>query len=400
HFRSKANASIIIRCKLQMPSGNFATDKMERLIIRFKTSDRGPSLRTIELLSGSARLFNINTNLVGDYTTRQSEKPASIANVWVWNDPVKVSAQNVLRLHVNFPGGFEGIKDAGEFILSSVEVHFVAKAKDFTEKELKSRVIISSGAANKPVTTPPKPPGTVTGSKGVIYLVSKTNQLLWYNHTGREDGSFNWETSESKIVGTGWNFKEIFSGGDNVLYTISADGELTWYRHDGRNDGTFRWTGPKPVASDWNYKNVFYGGDGVIYTITTDGQLFWNRHEGRNDGSPDWSGPEPVGNGWNFKNVFCGDNGVIYAITPEGELSWYRHDGHNDGSFKWTGPTKIGTGWNFKEVFYGGDGVIYAIKADGQLLWYRHEGRNDGSNQWSGPRIIGTGWDSKQIFSH
>ncbi len=47
---------------------------------------------------------------------------------------------------------------------------------------------------------------------GVIYGVADNDDLLWYRHDGRGDGSFRWAADEGKKVGNGWNFKNLFSG--------------------------------------------------------------------------------------------------------------------------------------------------------------------------------------------
>ncbi|MFE1744058.1 tachylectin-related carbohydrate-binding protein, partial [Coleofasciculus sp. H7-2] len=105
--------------------------------------------------------------------------------------------------------------------------------------------------------------------QGIIYAVMDNGDLKWYRHDGRADGTFRWTAGDGgKKVGTGWNFKQVFSGGDGIIYGIKDNGDLMWYRHDGRADGTFRWTagdGGKKVGTGWNFKQVFSGGDGIIY---------------------------------------------------------------------------------------------------------------------------------------
>ncbi|PYP83216.1 MAG: hypothetical protein DMG65_24820 [Candidatus Angelobacter sp. Gp1-AA117] len=78
-------------------------------------------------------------------------------------------------------------------------------------------------------------------TKGVIYGVGPNNDLLWYRHDGRTDGSFRWPFSQGKQVGVGWVFKHLFSGGNGIIYGIKENGDLLWYRHEGRADGSFRW---------------------------------------------------------------------------------------------------------------------------------------------------------------
>ena len=247
----------------------------------------------------------------------------------------------------------------------------------------------------------------LTESNGVIYSVAGNNDLLWAGHNGRGDGAFRWTSNESKPVGHGWSFKQIFSGGDGIIYVINEVNDLMWYRHEGRNDGTFRWAFAegKPVGFGWSVKQIFSGGDGIIYVIKDNGDLLWYRHDGRNDGTFRWAFAEgkPVGFGWNFKHVFYGGNGIIYAITDGGDLLWYRHDGRNDGTFRWAFEKgkPVGHGWNFKQVFSSGDGIIYAIQDNGDLLWYRHDGRNDGTFRWAFEKgkPVGHGWSFKQVFS-
>jgi|GEM_PF-1978099 len=248
-----------------------------------------------------------------------------------------------------------------------------------------------------------------TATNHHIYALTHTRDLLWYRHDGRNDGSWKWFDNNARKVGTGWDFKQVFSGDncDGVIYAITYTGDLLWYRHEGRNDGSFKWFdgAGRKVGSGWDFKQVFSGGDGVIYAITYTGDLLWYRHEGRNDGSWKWfdGTGRKVGTGWDFKQVFSGGDGVIYAITHTNDLLWYRHDGRNDGSWKWFDGAgrKVGTGWDFKQVFSGGDGVIYAITHTNDLLWYRHDGRNDGSWKWfdGTGRKVGTGWDVRGIFS-
>jgi hypothetical protein len=202
------------------------------------------------------------------------------------------------------------------------------------------------------------------GGNGVIYAVKDNGDLVWYRHEGRFDGSFAW-ANNGATVGTGWQFKQVFSGGDGVIYAVTNGGDLMWMRHEGRLDGTFRWApmpnGGKKVGSGWNFKQIFSGGNGIIYYVNDNNELMWFRHDGRNDGSASWtpaSGGRKVGSGWAFKQIFSGGDGVIYALTENGDLMWMRHDGRGDGSFVWApmpnGGKKVGVGWSsaaFRLIF-------------------------------------------------
>ena len=112
------------------------------------------------------------------------------------------------------------------------------------------------GQDKKPIIKSPPSP-----ESGVIYGVALNDDLLWYRHTGRKDGSFRWAFDAGKKVGNGWgNFKHVFSGGDGIIYTITDNGDLLWYRHTGREDGSFRWAfdAGKKVGVGWgNFKHVF-----------------------------------------------------------------------------------------------------------------------------------------------
>lgn len=78
-------------------------------------------------------------------------------------------------------------------------------------------------------------------ANGVIYAVMNNNDLNWYRHDGRNDGSFKWAFSEGKKVGVGWDVKQVFSSGDGIIYAQMPNNDLLWYRHDGRGNSSFRW---------------------------------------------------------------------------------------------------------------------------------------------------------------
>ena len=253
---------------------------------------------------------------------------------------------------------------------------------------------------NTVVVLPPAPKAVV---KGVIYGVTLNDDLVWYQHTGRDDGSFRWATGEAKTVGRGWASRKIFTGGDGIVYVVADNGDLLWYRHTGWDNGTFNWAfnEGKKVGQGWGgFKQLFAGENGIIYGLQPNGDLVWYRHAGNQDGSFRWQFSEGkiVGRGWgNFKKIFYGGDGIIYALTTGGDLLWYRNTGYQDGSFRWafSDAKKIGTGWNGVQfIFYGGDGIIYAAMDNGDLMYYKHTGRDDGSFRWAydAGKKIGIGW--------
>jgi hypothetical protein len=124
-FRGQAFAKVILRTTIQLPT----TDpKMEGLAVHFRTSEAGPSLRSVEFRNGSHIEFRVPTLVRGDYTIKESFRPEAQANAWLFKDvPFKVSSQAVLRLEVQYPGGFDSQIDPGEFVLTGVAIDFPVK---------------------------------------------------------------------------------------------------------------------------------------------------------------------------------------------------------------------------------------------------------------------------------
>jgi len=321
---------VILEATIKVPPASSAEPRLERLAVHFRSENRsGASVQSVELRNGGAASIHLSTDLRGDYTARETITPAVVANTWVFKSPTNVTAQSVIRLEVRFPGGFEGAA-ASDILITAVTLDFPSKAKPVPSTPVPSKPVPSTPAPSKPVPSTPIPstpvpsapvpsapvptkpqsPTQLSSPGDVIYALTANNELLWYSHSGRKDGSFRWAT-EPKKVGTGWNVKQVFSGGYGVIYAITDNGDLIWNRHDGRNDGSFEWAAPngKKVGSDWNFKQVFSGVGGVIYTITDANVLLWHRHDGRGDGSSKWTALEgnKVGSGWSFKEVFCGE---------------------------------------------------------------------------------------------
>jgi hypothetical protein len=401
-FRAGAFEEVIVRAAIHMPAATAGDPKLQRLIVRFRTSDRGPRLIAAEVRNGSQVIYrNPDVDISGDYTKRETYSPARLANVWNLGG-MNAGSDTFVRLTLSFGGGFDSSVNNGEFILMAVEA-------EFPRKPLKGQSTIPgpatgsiNGAQNALVT--PVPQGSASN---VIYALTASNELNWYRHEGAADGAFRWAAPAAKRVGTGWDFRQLFSGGDGVIYAVTANSDLMWYRHDGISDGSFRWAAAagKQVGSGWDFKQVFSGGGGVIYALNDSNQLIWFRHDGRSDGSLKWAAEagKIVGTGWNFRKLFSGGNGVIYAISENGDLFWFRHDGRDNGSFRWAAPEgkKIGSGWDFEQVFSSGSGIIYVVNSQHELLWYQHEGIADGSVRWTAAagKRVGIGWDVRQLFS-
>jgi hypothetical protein len=113
------------------------------------------------------------------------------------------------------------------YILASVFAFTVTDLSTAAEEETgTSAVPLYKGTPKPPTPAPTQPPvqkpvrslGKIKGpplpaaSKGVIYGVTTNGDLMWYRHDGRADGSFRWAAPQGEKVGTGWTFKDVFSG--------------------------------------------------------------------------------------------------------------------------------------------------------------------------------------------
>ncbi|MDR0779861.1 MAG: hypothetical protein LBF16_04075 [Pseudomonadales bacterium] len=216
----------------------------------------------------------------------------------------------------------------------------------------------------------------VPGPVGLIYAVDSNDNLWWYDHLGRADGSKLW--AKRQTVGVGWhilttnprpkNMLGIFCDTQNgsqidrpnsIIYAVSVRDDRTlgldWYRHDGVRNGAFTWayTDPKFISGIKlaGQQRIFSGSNGIIYLIGDDGQLRWYKHKGYQDGSSACEGPNvisDVSSDWShFSNVFSIGRGIIYAITRNGDLWWFKHKGYLNGDRGLeSSKAPVGVGWN------------------------------------------------------
>lgn len=403
--REHSNSHHYISGEIQIPRGS---SLLHKIVIHFKT---GHDTRLERIFVSNkeppdnsyfhAYLYRSDeTSAKGDYDTVEFLNKGNFTNAWGFEPPISVRAP--LFVIMQFEYEYLDI-----LLLTRVETEFTSNliTQTFATNDI-SRVA-GIGVPSEPVGKGVTPPVLSVPANQVIYALGNDNELLWYGHSGREDGTFRWAAAQAKTVGSGWAFKQVFSGGDGVIYAVTTDGDLLWYRHEGHADGSFRWTfsDGKKVNTGWNFARVFSGGGGVIYALTATGDLLWFRHDGHVDGSDRWTNREGtwIAGDWTYKQVFSGGDGIIYAVSSDNRLLWFRHDGRDDGGVTWAaseGKT-VGTGWDFKHIFSAGDGIIYAINDSSQLLWYRHDGRDNGSAKWAAPqgKLVGTGWSVKDIFS-
>jgi Tachylectin len=156
------------------------------------------------------------------------------------------------------------------------------------------------------------------GHNGVIYAVYNNGQVIWNRHEGREDGTFRWVLEKGQNVANAvnkqvfWRAAHVFAGGaPGIIYAIMDDGDLLWFRHDGWWDGSDKWAFDqgKLVGSGWQVKEVFgLHNTSYIYSVNDNGELLWNRHDGWNDGTFRWASANNklVGSGWSIKHAFSG----------------------------------------------------------------------------------------------
>jgi hypothetical protein len=179
-------------------------------------------------------------------------------------------------------------------------------------------------------------------------------------HTGQADGTDKWAPGSGNQVGLGWDFDLVFATttGDGVLYGVSkVNGDLLWYKHTGRDNGTFSWApgvGGK-VGQEWRgFARLWAADDGVIYGVDTEKNLRWYKHTGRDSSTFSWApgagtNVGPAGIAWPMTTMFSGASGRIYAISGNTDLQWYNHLGAANGTVSWTSsdPKVVGISWDF-----------------------------------------------------
>jgi hypothetical protein len=110
-------AQVTLRAKIPMPSAASNKPALERMIIRFRTSPQGPSVRAIEV-KGVNNQFPFETNLAGDFTTREA------GNVWTYKGGLRVFPQSFIQLKIQFPGGFDSAVKLGDILITEAVLEF------------------------------------------------------------------------------------------------------------------------------------------------------------------------------------------------------------------------------------------------------------------------------------
>lgn len=232
----------------------------------------------------------------------------------------------------------------------------------------------------------------VPGGNGIIYGVQADGNLMWFRHTGWQNGAVTWANSGAGVaIGSGWNqFATVLADQTGQLFGITAAGDVRWYKYNctNLNTGAGSWAGGGAgpvVGSGFTYPHIFGGFDGVLYCIDATGNLWWYQYTAGN-GQPGWANAgsgRQIGAGFQkLRRAWAEPSGVIYGVEENDDnLGWYRYLGSgtwaNGGSV-----VTIGSGWGDgtqKTEFANGSGVIYTVSVDDDqvngndwnLNWYK-----------------------------
>jgi len=115
-FRGGAGAQVILKAVLPRPASGSADHKVQRIVVHFRTSRLGPSLRSVQLIGSEGVSYHMETNLEGDYIAKEIDR----ANAWT----LKPESATAIHLELQFPIGFDSPINPGEFFLTSVDVEF------------------------------------------------------------------------------------------------------------------------------------------------------------------------------------------------------------------------------------------------------------------------------------
>jgi hypothetical protein len=115
-----------VRGTVPTPPSSSGLLKLKRLVVHFRTSPEGPSLRAVTLGDGASKI-RITTGLQGDYTAKDATKRPQTANAWLFDPPLTIGPQTVVHLEVQYPGGFDSRVNPGEFPLAAVGAVFERK---------------------------------------------------------------------------------------------------------------------------------------------------------------------------------------------------------------------------------------------------------------------------------
>ena len=124
------------------------------------------------------------------------------------------------------------------------------------------------------------------------------------------------------------------------IYAIRQNGDMLFYEHTGVDDGSPNWPiQAAQIGNGWDFRQVFAGDNGAVYAIRRTARCFSTSMRVSTTARPTGRFQAvQIGNGWDFRQVFAGDNGAVYAIRENGDMLFYKHAGFNDGLPNWPIP--------------------------------------------------------------
>jgi hypothetical protein len=119
-FRGEAGELLSVRASIAPPNPSVARPDLSRLILHFRTSRNGPSIRSVELLAGTQPVFRPNVlRLAGDFSTAERQD-----NAWAISPPETMLGALILRIKAQFPIGFDTAIDPGELVIVGAVTEF------------------------------------------------------------------------------------------------------------------------------------------------------------------------------------------------------------------------------------------------------------------------------------
>jgi len=156
-----------------------------------------------------------------------------------------------------------------------------------------------------------------------------------------------WAPGSGTKIGNGWaGFTHLTAGEHGHLFAVNPNGDMLLYKHAGGPQASWPIAG-KVVGNGWNFKEILCGRNGQVYTIGHDGIMKLYKFDYHSHTWPTQG--QQIGNGWNFKTCIPGGS-KVYAFGHDGNLKWYKYNGSGSSWDNGTG-NQIGNGWNFEKVF-------------------------------------------------
>lgn len=230
--------------------------------------------------------------------------------------------------------------------------------------------------------------------EGTIYAINEVGDMFMYRDVAPQALNQVPRQKQAVKIGTGFNYRHMFSGGNGIIYAVNDAGKLDYFKFDGiKPDGTIHWEKEgvkREIGSDFFFKQMVSIASGVLLGFKEDGNIFYYRLlRFKPDGTPEWENGgqgKKAGRDFHYKHYLSDGNNIIYAIDEIGDLYYYRFMGFDaNGVPFWENalhPIVIGNSFDFLHLFSGKDGVVYGVNKNGQLFWYKDLGRN-GSKNWA-----------------